>query len=202
MEYPTKSVTKKLLDFFSQKTAYPLVRSIMKIILQIIGGSFLIFATIAGFSSAKEWIILNNLSGYQKEVLTITDTRVVHRIGDDGTDYYLLGHGERGECEFAISANRYETLSSATAAGQKVTVYRNSSMPSIAFQKESASIIFEEDWRDRAEVAVSAKSTMWIAVIATVISIFAFVSAQYLSSRRTKTEQSGRDNRLKPVPHL
>ena len=163
----------------------------MKIILQIIGVSFLIFATIAGFSSTREWIILNNISGYQKEDFTITGTRVVHGIGDDGTDYYLLGHGAQGECEFAISAGRYETLSSATAVGQKVTVFRSPSMPSIAFQKESVSVIFEEDWRDRAEVAISAKSTMWIGVFSMLVAILAFVSARSLSLRRAKTVQDG-----------
>jgi hypothetical protein len=166
---------------------------IMKIVLQIIGGSFLIFATIAGFSSAREWIILNNLSGYHKENLTITGTRVGHGTGD-GTDYYLLGHGERGEYEFAISAGRYETFSSATAVGQKITVFRNPSMPSIAFQKESVNVIFEEDWRDRADVEVSAKSTMWMGAIAMLVAIPAFVSARAVSLCRAKTGQGGGGN--------
>ncbi len=131
----------------------------MKTILQIIAGSFLIFARFAGFSSTREWLILNNLSSYQKEDITISGTRVIHGTGAEGTDYYLLGHGPHGEYEFVISAGRHETFSLATAVGQKVTVHRSPSMPSIAWQKESVNVIFDEDWRDRAEAAVRAKST-------------------------------------------
>jgi hypothetical protein len=62
----------------------------------------------------------------------------------------------------------------------------------MTFQKESLSVIFEEDWRDRAEVLVSANSTMWIASIAMLISILAFLSARALSLRRVKTGQNGK----------
>ena len=166
----------------------------MKIILQIIGGIFLIFALVAGFSSAKDWLILNKLSGYERDQFTITGVRVSHGTGDAGTDYYLQGHGGRGEYEFAISAARYESLSSDTAVGQKIIVFRNPSMASLSLQKESINVFFEDDWRDREEVEVSAKSTMWMGLITTSVAAFAFVFARSVPRHRAKTDQSDEGN--------
>lgn len=174
----------------------------MKIILQIIGGIFLVFALVAGFSSAKDWLILNKLSGYEKDQFTITGVRVSHGTGDAGTDYYLQGHGGRGEYEFAISAARYETLSSATAVGRKIIVFRNPSMASLSFQKESVNVFFEDDWREPEEVELSAKSTMWMGLIAMSVAAFAFVFARSVSRHRARTGQGdgGNSSTLRALP--
>lgn len=156
------------------------IRSQMKIILQIIGSLLLLFAIVAGFSSAKEWLILKHLPGYEKDHFTITGTRAIHRTGEDGTDYYLQGQGERGAYEFVIPAARYENFSSPTATGTKIILYTNPAMPSITFQKESVNVIFEDDWRDKEEVQRSAKSTLWISVISLLVGVAAFVGARSL----------------------
>ncbi|GEP41284.1 hypothetical protein BGE01nite_05750 [Brevifollis gellanilyticus] len=150
----------------------PLVRD-MKLALQVMAFIFLVFAIIAGLSSAREWIVLKQFSGYQKDLFTVESTKVVHG-NNDGTDYYLRGHGEHDAYEFAISAARYETFRSPTMVGRQVAVFRNPALPSLSFQTESVNVIFEEDWRDRALVEVSAKSTLWIAGLSMVLAILGF----------------------------
>jgi len=165
----------------------------MKVMLKIVGCILIFFAIAAGFGSAKDWLVLRNLAGYEKDHFTIMGTRVVQGTGDEGTNYYLRGRGQKDDYEFVISAARYETLSA--AVGEKITVFRNPSMPAIALQMESASVIFEDQWRDRKELEVSAKSTMWMGVMAMLAGVSAFVFAKVFFPR-----QAGGDVRLKPVP--
>ena len=161
----------------------------MKIILQIIGVLGLIGAIVAGFSSGKEWVILKNFSGYQKEQFTITGTRVTN-----GTDRFLQGQGESGNFDFAISGARYRDYSLPAAVGTVVTVYRTAARPSIAFQQESVNVIFAEDWRERSEVETSARSTVWLAALAMVFAISSFAGARFLARQRAAIETPARVN--------
>ncbi len=172
---------------------WPSLRNKMKVILKIVGGVLILFAIAAGFGSARDWLVLRNLSGYEKDHFTIMGTRVIQGTGDEGTHYYLQGRGRKGEYEFVISAARYEALSG--AVGEEITVFRNSSMPAIALQRESVSVIFGDEWRDGKEVEVSAKSTMWIGVMAMLAGVSAFVFAKVRF-----THQADGGERLKPVP--
>src|SRR5688572_19681662 len=110
----------------------------MRLALHLLAGTLALFAIVAGFSSAKEWYLLKHLPGYERDHFTVTGTEVRH-----GEDYFLRGQGERKEYAFLISSSRYEAYSSPAAVGQKLTLFRNPAMPSIAFQKESLNVIFE-----------------------------------------------------------
>ncbi|MES2594777.1 MAG: hypothetical protein V4662_05560 [Verrucomicrobiota bacterium] len=157
----------------------------MKLALQIIATFFLAFAIMAGFSSAREWIVLKRFAGYQKDVFTVEGTGISHG-NDDGTSYYLRGHGEHDTYQFAIPAARYETFRSPTAAGQQFTVFRNPSMPSLEFQTKSVNVIFEEDWRDQAALKVSAKSTLWITALSMTAAILIFSLTRVLFPENRK----------------
>ena len=158
----------------------------MKIVLSIVGGILIFFAIAAGISCAREWLVLRNLSNYQKEEFSITGARVAYRTGPEGTDYFLKGQSKKGEYEFPISAARYENLSSAAAEGRKIILYRNPSMPSLALQKKSLHVLFEDEWRNREEVEISAKSTLWMTLAGFAGAVLAFGGARLLSKRRSR----------------
>jgi hypothetical protein len=154
------------------------MKSALKITLWLMAGAGAFFATVAGLSSASEWMLLRNYHGYEKSDFVISGTRMRPSAGDGGSDYYLRGVGGNDEFEFAIDASDYERFSQPGFKGRVVQIYRNSEMASIAFQKRSLNVIFAEEWRDLSEVEISARSTLWLAIISFLLSVAFYLTAR------------------------
>lgn len=150
----------------------------LKIILWLVAALGLFFAITAGLSSASQWFLLRNHDGYVKEHFVVSGTRMSPSSGDQGSDYYLRGKTEDDEFEFAIEASDYERFSQPGSKGEVVEIYRNSEMLSVAFQKQSLNVIFAEQWRDASELEVSARSTLWLAIVSLLLSSVFYLIAR------------------------
>ena len=143
------------------------MRTGTKIIFLTVAGVFFVFGMIVGFNSLAEWVLVWNYEGYQKETFVVSGTRDEASVDGEGSpSYYVLGHCKNNQYEFSVSKSRYDQFSDLLMKETIVTVYRNPSMISVAFQGESLNVIFEEDWRSFNEVKHSAQSTLMMTLLA------------------------------------
>ena len=148
------------------------MKTAFKTILWVAAAIGLFLAIIAGMSSASEWFLLSNYDGYQKKNF------VIDGVYKNGSEYYLRGTVKDEEFEFAVVGTDYQRFSHSGSKGQIVEIYINPEMPSLVFQQKSLNVIFAEQWRDPSELKVSAKSTLWIAIILLLISFFLCLTAR------------------------
>ena len=108
---------------------------------------------------------------------------VVGEAYKSGSDYHLRGTVKDDKFEFIIDDSYYKRYSSSDSKGKVVEIYRNPEMPSLAFQQKSLNVIFAKQWRDSSELKVSAKSSLWIAIILLFVSSIFYVTSRFISTK-------------------
>lgn len=149
----------------------------MKLTLKVVASIFFFFATVAGLSSARNTWISKNYAGYLRESFTITGVGSDAQSGDGGTQYHVSGRSPATFYDIKVSAARFEKIRESDSMGSELTVYRNPTLPHVAYQTESLNVLFEDQWRDRAELDFSRRSTFGLAMIALVLSALLFLAA-------------------------
>ena len=164
------------------------MKKVYKIFLWIIVGVLLFFGLVAGVSSIKEWIILNNYEGFKKEECLISGTE--KEDVSTGNSYYCLKVSSEGESyKFTVPFEKYKIYSQPNTIGEKIIVYRNPNLMSMSFQSESLNVIFEPDWRSRDELEKSVKPKLWIAVLCICCSGIVFLILKRCFSANIKPEE-------------
>ncbi|MGE9270365.1 MAG: hypothetical protein ACQKBU_06135 [Verrucomicrobiales bacterium] len=160
------------------KRVHGATRTTIKVTLCLIAIAGAFFAVLAGLSSASDWLILHHYQGYERSEFTITGTRMSPSGGSRSPDYYLRGTTKGDEFEFTIDSQTYRRFSQLDDEAAVIQIYRNPEMASVAFQRRSLNVLLADEWRDRSELEISAKSTLSLAIGSLFLSVVVSLTAK------------------------